>query len=449
MNSALGGLGEALLAWFVPITLTTSAILVVALGADRLLERRTSASARLWLYAVVLARLALPGPWQSPLGLLRGSAAGQLLVGEPLLMAGPASPRPSAPLAEASWVALGYLLVATVLLARWLHARLALRRRLREAIPLGREVDGVPILAHPRLGPLVAGAWRPRIVVPAALASGAKEPLDWVLRHEQAHLRRGDLLLGALVQLVCIGAWPVLPVWIAARRIRALMEVACDERAVRDADGAGRRRYGEVLLALAEGQPAGHALAPVLSFGSPLKARLRALSARRRWPALLQGLVVAGLGAAVVACAAEPSSDKGPAPAPKTEPPTGSAPGTEPAAKSPAPETIPGKAEVRGSLDKEIIRRVIRQHINEMKSCYEERLPARPDMSGRVSVKFTIAATGMVTESELAHSTMNEPTVEACLIKAVRRWQFPRPEGGGIVIVTYPFSFTPSGGAAK
>jgi beta-lactamase regulating signal transducer with metallopeptidase domain len=149
------------------------------------------------------------------------------------------------------------------------------------------------VLRHERLGPLVAGLLRPRIVVPAVLADApGAEALAWVLRHESAHIRRGDPLTSAAVQIVCILAWPVLPVWLAARRIRALMEQACDQRAVEGADGATRRRYGELLLALAESP---RALGPVLAFGSPLRGRLRALAARRRWPIAAQTAVVAGV----------------------------------------------------------------------------------------------------------------------------------------------------------
>ena len=459
MSSALAALGEVLLAWIVPLTIATGAILAVALVVDHLLERRIAASVRLWLYGAVLARLALPGPWQSPLGLLGRAGPGQVIPGEPTVGAGPVGLASTSAAIEAGWVALGYLLVAAVLLGLWLQARLALRRRLAGATPLGREIEGISVLGHPQLGPLVAGLRRPRIIVPAALAqAGQGDALDCVLRHERAHIARRDLLVGALVQLVCIAAWPVLPVWIAARRMRALMEVACDERAVRDADGTGRRRYGEVLLALAEGAPAGHPLAPVLSFGSPLKARLRALAARRRWPVLLQGLVVGALGAAVVACAAEPAPrtlrpvpDAAPEGTGGDSPPGSARAGgrATPIETLANPEAIPDRANVRGSLDKEIIRRVIRRHMDEVKACYERRLTDQPGLEGRVSVQFTIAATGAVSNSALAQSSMKDAAVEQCLVLAVRGWEFPRPEGGGIVVVTYPFTFTPGGDAPR
>jgi TonB family protein len=114
-----------------------------------------------------------------------------------------------------------------------------------------------------------------------------------------------------------------------------------------------------------------------------------------------------------------------------------------------APEVLPGVANVRGSLDKEIIRRIIRRHINEVKYCYEQELTRKADLGGRVAVTFTIAATGQVVTSVVQNSTMGNARVENCVVQAVRRWEFPKPLGGGIVIVTYPFSFTPAGGAGE
>ncbi len=113
-----------------------------------------------------------------------------------------------------------------------------------------------------------------------------------------------------------------------------------------------------------------------------------------------------------------------------------------------APDVIPGQANVRGSLDKEIIRRIIRRHINEVKYCYESELTKKANLAGRISVQFTIAATGQVIASVLQSSTMGNLKVENCVTQAVRRWEFPKPLGGGIVIVSYPFNFT-AGGAGE
>ncbi len=103
------------------------------------------------------------------------------------------------------------------------------------------------------------------------------------------------------------------------------------------------------------------------------------------------------------------------------------------------PRIRTGEADVRGSLSREVIRRVIRRHINEVRFCYEQELSARPDLAGRVTVSFIIAATGAVQTASVASSTLSNARVEQCIVTAVRRWTFPAPDGGGIVGVNYPF----------
>ena len=41
-------------------------------------------------------------------------------------------------------------------------------------------------------------------------------------------------------------------------------------------------------------------------------------------------------------------------------------------------------------------------------------------------------------------STLGNPGVEQCIAGAVRRWEFPKPQGG-IVVVTYPFVLKSAG----
>ena len=112
-----------------------------------------------------------------------------------------------------------------------------------------------------------------------------------------------------------------------------------------------------------------------------------------------------------------------------------------------APQVLPGPAEVRGSLDKEIIRRLIRQHLNEVKDCYDMELSRKPSLQGRVTVQFTIAATGQVIAAVVQSSTLSNARVESCVVNAVRRWAFLKPNDGGIAIVSYPFNFTAGAGA--
>ncbi|HYH98061.1 TonB family protein, partial [Hyalangium sp.] len=100
---------------------------------------------------------------------------------------------------------------------------------------------------------------------------------------------------------------------------------------------------------------------------------------------------------------------------------------------------------VMGSLDKELIRQVIQRNRGQIRFCYESQLTKYPKLNGKVAVKFVINAEGKVVSSEVAQSTAGNAELESCVAGRVRTWQFPKPKGGGVVIVTYPFIFKASG----
>jgi len=111
-------------------------------------------------------------------------------------------------------------------------------------------------------------------------------------------------------------------------------------------------------------------------------------------------------------------------------------------ARSATPQIRSGAAMVTGSLSKQVIRRVIKRHINEVRFCYEQQLQSDPTLKGRVVIKFVIDSKGNVTAAVVAESTFADTIIETCILQAVRRWKFPAPEGGGIVIINYPFELT-------
>ncbi|MCD6498515.1 MAG: AgmX/PglI C-terminal domain-containing protein [Deltaproteobacteria bacterium] len=106
------------------------------------------------------------------------------------------------------------------------------------------------------------------------------------------------------------------------------------------------------------------------------------------------------------------------------------------------PKVTGGRARVSGSLDKGIIRRIILRHINQVRYCYESRALARnPHASGLVTVQFAIGSNGRVRTARIASTTLHNPASERCIALSVRRWRFPKPRGGGLVVVRYPFKF--------
>jgi hypothetical protein len=103
-------------------------------------------------------------------------------------------------------------------------------------------------------------------------------------------------------------------------------------------------------------------------------------------------------------------------------------------AASPSPS-----ATIRGSLDKEVIRGVIRRHLDEVRFCFERELLTKPELKGRVMVQFTIDKTGRVIASHVESTTLHDEPTEKCITDTLLRWEFPQPAGGGTVIVSYPF----------
>ncbi|ATB37138.1 hypothetical protein CYFUS_002559 [Cystobacter fuscus] len=103
------------------------------------------------------------------------------------------------------------------------------------------------------------------------------------------------------------------------------------------------------------------------------------------------------------------------------------------------------EATVGGSLDKELVRQVIQRNRGQIRFCYESLLNRFPKLGGKVAIRFTIATEGNVVTSSVAQSTAGNSELEQCVSGRVRSWTFPKPQGGGSVVVTYPFIFKASG----
>jgi len=99
---------------------------------------------------------------------------------------------------------------------------------------------------------------------------------------------------------------------------------------------------------------------------------------------------------------------------------------------------------VMGSLDKTVIQKVIQRHLNQIRYCYQRELTKDPDLAGRVVIKFVVARDGTVSSATVKSSTMGNNAVETCIAGRFMRFMFPEPAGGGIVIVSYPFVFSPA-----
>jgi hypothetical protein len=103
-----------------------------------------------------------------------------------------------------------------------------------------------------------------------------------------------------------------------------------------------------------------------------------------------------------------------------------------------------GTPVILGSLDPEIIRRIVRSHSAQIKYCYEKELTRTPGLHGKIVMKWVIRGDGTVRQSATATTTLDNANVENCLAAKIKTWTFPSPKGGGIVVVNYPFVFKQS-----
>ena len=160
---------------------------------------------------------------------------------------GVAAPENNAPQTDGNPVRLTQILSGVwlcgfcALLAYSLYSYLKVRRTVSASLPMPdgfRICDDIP-------SPFVLGVLRPCVYVP----SGLSEPeLSCVLKHENAHIRRGDPCWALLAWLTACLYWFHPLVWLSYALFRRDMELACDETAIRDMDAARRAVYSETLL---------------------------------------------------------------------------------------------------------------------------------------------------------------------------------------------------------
>ena len=98
---------------------------------------------------------------------------------------------------------------------------------------------------------------------------------------------------------------------------------------------------------------------------------------------------------------------------------------------------------ILGTLDKHLIDQVVKRHMSQIRYCYQRELNKSPSLAGKVVVKFVIAGDGMVSRSSIKSSSLGSAAVEQCITSRFMRFKFPEPKGNGIVIVSYPFIFSP------
>jgi beta-lactamase regulating signal transducer with metallopeptidase domain len=310
--------------WLAFASLHVCVLLILAVIVQRVFGRRLSAAFQTALWSAVLLRLAIP---PIPETWTLAALPVPWTPGRGLLIAEPPGLQPA--------TGAGTLVFVVWMVGVVASAALVCRRYRRSS--RGVEADEVSVpsfirsiaavaardlgLARvPRLAigqcrtPSVIGAFRPVVVLPAALQKAPPIVLRHVLLHEFAHVKRRDTLAASVSVILQALYWFHPAVWVAARRLSICRELACDALAARAAGSAAE--YRRTLLDMARplaGAPAGVGL-----FGAgELITRLMALeseamlpSPRQRFASAVAGALLLSVSAAAVGYARPPDVEE-------------------------------------------------------------------------------------------------------------------------------------------
>ncbi len=65
---------------------------------------------------------------------------------------------------------------------------------------------------------------------------------------------------------------------------------------------------------------------------------------------------------------------------------------------------------------------VMYSHVSAITYCYERELKKIPDLKGKISVRITISPNGSVKNADIVSSTLNNESVERCILTRIRLW---------------------------
>lgn len=124
---------------------------------------------------------------------------------------------------------------------------LLLKRRLKFATKRAEQVYECENVNSP----FIFGIRKPLIYLPYHLS---QKELDYILRHEEYHIRRKDYLIKWFAYFLLTVYWFHPLVWAAYILMNRDMEMSCDEYVLRDCTETERKEYGTLLLQFASGK---------------------------------------------------------------------------------------------------------------------------------------------------------------------------------------------------
>lgn len=99
---------------------------------------------------------------------------------------------------------------------------------------------------------------------------------------------------------------------------------------------------------------------------------------------------------------------------------------------------------VMGSIDPDLVRKILLEHLAEFRYCYQKELDATDKAaSGILVLLFKINSTGGVSSANVTGPTHITSSVKSCVAGVLKGIQFPAPKGGGVVEIRQPLNLYP------
>lgn len=99
-----------------------------------------------------------------------------------------------------------------------------------------------------------------------------------------------------------------------------------------------------------------------------------------------------------------------------------------------APKAAPAPT---AKLEEKQVIDTVTAHTEEIKACTGD---ATKGKAGQLTVEVDIASTGAVTAARKKASTTGADAFDTCVLTAIRKWQFPKPQGTGALTLAFPIA---------
>jgi serine/threonine-protein kinase len=314
------------------------------------------------------------------------------------------------------------------------NARVVFRRRVQE-VPAKMEINATDVVELVEIS-----------------APGHKTARYWLTfdrpTYLKAHLVRGngsyeateEETLAALGEVIMVsGTAPVAAAPQPAAAVVAKVERTNDKTIERANDKTNDKAVDKTIDRANEKTPptpAAVAIAPSGASPSPSPSTSTSTVAGEASPV---AMAPRKIGRA--AAEAEPAVEVTPAAEPAK-------PDVEPTKEEPKPEAEkvvevkkaePQVEDTRPTIDRATMSAVIGKHRPEVLKCFAEGKKKNSAMKGTLTLQLQVSTSGAVARVQV-QSTLNNPLVAACVVKAANGWKFPARAGVESATVAYPFT---------